>query len=120
VFAPLRLFEAQREVAVVFGSAEVRKLAQAHPNDAVGQRVGEVEIVAICQGIGNGRLRLILAAATRRAPSTSNMRLPGRSAMVSMLSQLAIDGQTASVGENRGEVQLVRRRDERRPVVRLD
>jgi len=44
---PLGLLEAQREVAVVFGAAEIRQLAEAQPEDPVDQRVGEVEVVAV-------------------------------------------------------------------------
>ena len=44
VLAPLRLLEGQREVAVVLGSAEVGELSQAEPEDAVDQRVGELEV----------------------------------------------------------------------------
>ena len=36
--------EAEREVAVVLGAAEVRQLAHAQAEDAVGQRVGEVDV----------------------------------------------------------------------------
>ena len=39
VLAPLSLLEAQRKVAVVLGSAEVRQLAQAQANDAIDQRI---------------------------------------------------------------------------------
>ena len=44
VLAPLSLFETQREVAVVLGSAEIRQLAEAQPEDPVDQGVGEVEV----------------------------------------------------------------------------
>ena len=44
VLAPLRLLEAEREIAVVLGAAEVRQLAEAEPEDAVGQRVREVDL----------------------------------------------------------------------------
>ncbi len=47
VLAPLGLLEGQREVTVVLRSAEVRQLAQAEPDDAVGQRVAEVEVLAL-------------------------------------------------------------------------
>jgi Glutamine synthetase, catalytic domain len=46
VLAPLGLLEAEREVTVVLGSAEVRKLAQAQPEDAIDQRIREIEVVA--------------------------------------------------------------------------
>lgn len=51
VLARLRLLEAQREVAVVLGAAEVRELAHAQAKDAVGQRVGEVDVVAVGHGV---------------------------------------------------------------------
>ena len=38
VLAPLGVFEAQREVTVVLGAAEVRELSQAVPEDAIDQR----------------------------------------------------------------------------------
>src|SRR5207245_1051811 len=41
ILASLRLFQAQREITVVLGAAEVGQLSQAQPNDAVGQRIGE-------------------------------------------------------------------------------
>jgi hypothetical protein len=46
VLAALGLLEAEREVAVELRAAEVRQLAQAEPEDAVGERVGEVEVAA--------------------------------------------------------------------------
>ena len=54
VLAPLGLLEAQREVAVVLGSAEVRELSQAEPEDAIDQRVGELEVVAVGHGLVGG------------------------------------------------------------------
>ena len=51
VLAPLRLLEAQREVAVVLGAAEVRELAQAEPEDAIDQRIGELEILAVSHSL---------------------------------------------------------------------
>jgi hypothetical protein len=57
VLSPLRLLERQREVTVVFGTAEVGQLAEAEPEDPVDQRVREVEAIAICHlrtlGAGN-------------------------------------------------------------------
>jgi hypothetical protein len=50
VFAALRLLKAQREVAVVFGSAEVRQLAQAESNDPISQRIGEVQVLTVGHG----------------------------------------------------------------------
>ena len=47
VLAPLSLLQGQREVAVVLGAAEVGQLPQAEPEDAVDQRVGELEVVAV-------------------------------------------------------------------------
>ncbi len=47
VLSPLSLLEAQREVAVVLGSAEVGELSHAESKDPIGQRVREIEIAAI-------------------------------------------------------------------------
>ena len=47
VLSALSLLQAQREVAVVLGSAEVGELSHAESKDPIGQRVGEVEILAI-------------------------------------------------------------------------
>jgi len=47
VLAPLGLLEGQREVTVVLRSAEVGELAQADPDDLVGQRVAEFEVLAL-------------------------------------------------------------------------
>jgi hypothetical protein len=47
VLSPLGVLQADREVAVVLGAAEVCKLTHAQPKDAVGERVGEVDVVAI-------------------------------------------------------------------------
>ena len=46
-FAPLSLLETQRKVTVVLRSAEIRELPQAQPNDAIDQRIGELEILTI-------------------------------------------------------------------------
>src|SRR5262249_33750046 len=50
VFAALSLRETQRKVTVVLRSAEIGELPQAQPNDAIGQRVGELEVLAISHG----------------------------------------------------------------------
>src|SRR6476646_7101302 len=42
----LGLLEAQGEIAVVLGAAEVRKLSQTEPKDAIDKRIGELEIRA--------------------------------------------------------------------------
>ena len=47
VLAPLRLLERQREVAVVLGAAEVGHVTETQPDHLVGQRVGEVDVVAV-------------------------------------------------------------------------
>ena len=47
VLAALGLLEAHREVAVVLRAAEVGQLSEADPEDAVDQRVGEVEVLAV-------------------------------------------------------------------------
>ena len=59
VLASLSLLEAEREVAVVLRSAEVRQVSQAEPNDAVGQRIGEVDVppVSHSPGVPEGRSR---------------------------------------------------------------
>jgi len=46
VLAPLGLLEGEREVTVVLRSAEIGEFAQAEPDDLVGQRVAEVEVLA--------------------------------------------------------------------------
>ena len=51
VLAPLSLLETQREVAVVLGSAEIRQLTQAEPEDAIDQRIGELEVLALGHGL---------------------------------------------------------------------
>ena len=56
VLAPLRLFEAQIEVPVVLGAAEVRQLAQAEPENAIDQRVVELEILAVGHRLGQSVL----------------------------------------------------------------
>ena len=50
--------EAEREVAVVLGAAEVRQLTQAEPEDAVDQRVGELEVVAIGHGLARASAKV--------------------------------------------------------------
>src|SRR3979409_727266 len=47
VLATLSLLEAEREVAAMLRAAEVRKLSEAEPEDTVGERVGEVDVVAV-------------------------------------------------------------------------
>jgi hypothetical protein len=47
VLSPLRLLEAEREVSVVLGAAEIGQLSEAEPEDPVDQGVGEVEIRAV-------------------------------------------------------------------------
>jgi hypothetical protein len=51
VLAPLSLFPAQREVTVVLGRAEVGGLSQAEPEDAIGQRLCELEAFAGGHGL---------------------------------------------------------------------
>jgi hypothetical protein len=51
VLAPLSLFETQRKVAVVLGSAEIRQLTQAEPEDTIDQRIGELEVLALGHGL---------------------------------------------------------------------
>jgi hypothetical protein len=51
VLAPLSLFPAQREVTVVLGRPEARGLSQAEPEDAIGQRVCELEVFAGGHGL---------------------------------------------------------------------
>src|SRR6201989_3018913 len=47
VLAPLRLLEAEREVAIELRAAEIGQLTEAEPDDPVGQRVGEVSVPAV-------------------------------------------------------------------------
>ena len=47
MLAPLRLLEAEREVPIEFGAAEIRQLTQAEPDDPVGEGIGEVDVAAI-------------------------------------------------------------------------
>lgn len=47
MLAPLSLLEAQREITVVLRAVEVRELPQTEPNDAIDQRIGELEIRAV-------------------------------------------------------------------------
>src|SRR5437588_3083997 len=47
MLAPLGLLEAQGEITVVLGAAEVRELSQTEPEDAIDQRIGELEIRAV-------------------------------------------------------------------------
>src|SRR5579859_5206557 len=44
VLAPLRLLEREREVAVVFRTAEIARLPDAEPEEPVDERVREIEI----------------------------------------------------------------------------
>src|SRR5436305_2705699 len=50
VLAALSLLEGQREVAVVLRPAEIRELAQAQTDDAVGQRVAEIDVLLVSHG----------------------------------------------------------------------
>ena len=47
VLAPLRLLEAEREVPIELRAAEIGQLTEAEPDKPVGQRVGEVDVLAI-------------------------------------------------------------------------
>ena len=47
MLATLGLLEAQGEIPVVLGAAEVRELSQTEPEDAIDQRIGELEIRAV-------------------------------------------------------------------------
>jgi hypothetical protein len=47
LLAPLGLLEAQREVTVVLGAAEVREFPQTEPQDPIDQRIGGLEIRAV-------------------------------------------------------------------------
>jgi hypothetical protein len=47
VLAPLSLLKTERKIAVVLGSTEVRELPQAEPEDAIDQRIRELEICAV-------------------------------------------------------------------------
>jgi hypothetical protein len=47
MLAPLGLLEAQGEITVVLGAAEVRELSQTQPENAIDQRIGEREICPV-------------------------------------------------------------------------
>jgi hypothetical protein len=47
MLAPLGVLEAQGEITVVLSAAEVRELSQAEPEDAIDQRIRELEIRAV-------------------------------------------------------------------------
>ena len=79
VLAPLRLLEADREVAVVLRAAEVRELAEAEPEDAVGQRVGEVEL----RPIGHGLTVFAPPAGAVRRPAGDSRSLSARGSRAS-------------------------------------
>jgi hypothetical protein len=72
VLAPLSLLEVQREVAVVLGAAEVRKLAQAEPEDAIDQRIGELDVVAV--GHGSNADGVSRRGPRRRSPAAHDSR----------------------------------------------
>ena len=74
VLAPLGLLEAEREVAVVLGSAEVGQLSQAEPEDAIDQRVGELEVVAV----GHGFARASAKVTSRPRPSSQSLSRTAR------------------------------------------
>ena len=54
VLAALSLLEAQGKVTVVLRSAEVRKLSETEPEDAIDQRIVELEIRAVGHGLEGG------------------------------------------------------------------
>ena len=53
MLAALRFFEREREVAVVFGAAEVPGLADAQPEDLVDEGVGEIDVALRRHGARN-------------------------------------------------------------------
>ncbi len=67
VLPALSLLQADREVAVVLGAAEVGELPHAQAEHAIGQRVGEVDVAAI--GHRNSRQ-------SQRGGATSTQPLP--------------------------------------------
>ena len=69
VLAALGLLERQREVAVVLGPAEVGHLAQAEAEDAVDQRVGEVEVARSAMVLGGARPSAGAGVAERDQPA---------------------------------------------------
>src|SRR5450755_736767 len=80
MLAPLGLLEAQGEVAVVLGAAEVRELSQTEPEDAIDQRIGELEILAVSHleqgskvppGLAQGRLRRCVSCLLSSSGSSS-------------------------------------------------
>lgn len=56
MLAALRLLERQREVAVVVIATEIGQLSQAEPNDPVGQRIGEIDVITISHRPTPGRV----------------------------------------------------------------
>jgi hypothetical protein len=75
VLAPLSLFQAQREVTVVLGSAEVGELSQAEPEDAIDQRIGELEVVAVGHRPNGDRPRRRASAKVTSRPRSSSQSL---------------------------------------------
>jgi hypothetical protein len=74
VLAPLGLFEAEREVTVLPGAAEVSELSQAQPEDAVDQGVGELEVGAV----GHGSAPASAKVTSRPRPSSQSLRRTAR------------------------------------------
>ena len=50
VLAPLSLLKGLREVAVVLGPAEIRQLTKTQTDNAIGQRIAEIDVFAVGHG----------------------------------------------------------------------
>src|SRR5262249_43091927 len=75
VLATLSLFQADREVTVVLGSAEVGELSQAEPEDPIDHRIGELEVVAVGHSVDGGPLRRCASAKLTSRPRSSSQSL---------------------------------------------
>ena len=97
VLAPLGLLQAHGEVAVVHGTAEIGKLPEAEPDDAVGQGVVELEIAAV------GHRDQLIGVADDRAASVGDASLrEGDQALAVLVPELQSHGaQAVPQGEGR-------------------
>ena len=79
MLAPLGLLEAQGEVTVVLRAAEVRELSQTEPEDAIDQRVGELEIRAVSH---RNPIVILLEPIIRSSPSPQSEQRSRRTSQV--------------------------------------
>src|SRR5262249_18432243 len=77
VLAGLGLLEAEREVPVVLGAAEVGQLSQAESEQSVDQRVGELEVIAVSHVLTPGSKPRGAWCAPRAGPDRSEKRTSG-------------------------------------------